>query len=93
MQSLSDLRAGKLLGATHVKISENLKTFPQELFDLVETLEFLDLSHNDLSEMPADFYRFTKLKIAFFSFNAFREMPDVFKECHNLYMLGFKANR
>jgi len=93
MQTLKQLQNGELKGLRSVKISDSLKSFPRELFDLVDSLEFLDLSHNHLSELPDDFYRFKKLKIAFFSFNDFRSMPHVFKECSNLFMLGFKTNK
>jgi len=93
MHTLKQLQNGELQGLKQIKISDNLTTFPQELFNLVDTLEFLDLSHNHLSELPDDFYRFEKLKIAFFSFNDFKILPSVFKECNNLFMLGFKANK
>jgi len=93
MHTLQQLQNGELQGLTKVTISDNLTTFPRELFDLADSLEFLDLSHNHLSELPDDFYRFKKLKIAFFSFNDFVTLPSVFKECSNLFMLGFKANR
>jgi len=93
MHTLKQLQDGELKDATSVKISDNLKTFPRELFELVDTLEFLDLSHNHLSLLPDDFYRFKKLKIAFFSFNDFTVMPKVFKKCSNLFMLGFKTNK
>lgn len=93
MHTLKQLQDGKLKSAKSITISNNLKSFPRELFDLEDTLEILDLSHNHLSELPDDFYRFKKLKIAFFSFNEFTSMPTVFKECKNLFMLGFKANK
>jgi hypothetical protein len=93
MYTLKQLQSGELKGLKEIKISENLTTFPQELFAFADTLELLDLSNNKLSELPEDFYRFKKLKIAFFSFNEFREVPTVFKECHNLFMLGFKKNK
>ena len=57
MHTLKQLQDGKLKDVTSVKISDDLKTFPRELFELVDTLEFLDLSHNHLSLLPDDFYR------------------------------------
>ncbi len=92
MHTLSDLKAGKLKGLTRLRLSEELTTFPDEVFELADTLEILDLSHNRLSELP-DLSRLKKLKIAFFSFNLFTEVPAAFKNCENLYMLGFKANQ
>lgn len=76
-----------------LKISENLTVFPREILGLADTLEVLDLSGNQLSEIPKDASRLRKLKIAFFSNNNFTKVPDSFKECENLYMLGFKANK
>jgi len=93
MQTLEQLRLGDLYGATHLKLSENLTTFPEEIFTLSETLEVLDLSFNALSELPLDFFKLKKLKIAFFSNNLFTRVPSIFKGCKELYMLGFKANK
>ncbi|MEN8147555.1 MAG: protein kinase [Campylobacterota bacterium] len=92
MHTLSDLKAGKLKGLTRLRLSEELTSFPSEVFELAGTLEILDLSHNRLSELP-DLSRLKKLKIAFFSFNLFTKLPAAFKNCENLYMLGFKANQ
>lgn len=92
MQTLQDLQSGKLIGVKSLKISENLTSFPKEIFDLADTLELLDLSNNQLFTLP-DLSLFKRLKIAFFSNNNFVELPASFKECQNLYMLGFKANK
>lgn len=93
MHTLEQLRSGELKGTKQLSISENLKTFPIEIFDLADTLEFLDLSNNSLCEIPKEISRLKKLKIAFFSFNNFKSVPSEFKECENLYMLGLKANQ
>ncbi len=93
MHTLEELRSGKLNGITRLKLSENIKEFPQEIYTLVDSLEILDLSSNHLSALPDDMHRFKKLKIAFFSNNLFTEVPSSFKNCHSLYMLGFKANQ
>ncbi len=92
MQTLADLQAGKLLDSKQLTLAENLTHFPEEVFTLADTLEILDLSHNRLSELP-DLSRLKKLKIAFFSFNRFTRVPAAFKNCENLYMLGFKTNQ
>ena len=92
MHTLADLKNGKLTGLTQLTISEDLTSFPDEIFTLAETLEILDLSHNRLSKLP-DLSRLKKLKIAFFSFNLFTEVSSAFKNCEELYMLGFKANQ
>ncbi|HIC44391.1 MAG TPA: protein kinase [Sulfurimonas sp.] len=92
MQTLKQLHNGDLKGTKHLKLREGLSSFPQEIFTLSETLEVLDLSFNALSELP-DLSSFKKLKIAFFSNNFFTKIPPVFKNCKELYMLGFKANK
>ena len=93
MQSLADLKAGKLKGITQLKISENLSSFPLEIFDLAETLEVLDLSHNLLTDIPEGISCLKKLKIAFFSFNRLKSVPSSLMSCNKLYMLGLKANQ
>jgi len=92
MNTLIDLKNGKLKGLKQLTISEDLSSFPDEIFTLAETLEILDLSHNQLSEIP-DLSRLKKLKIAFFSFNLFTKVPAAFKNCDKLYMLGLKGNQ
>lgn len=77
----------------HVKIAEGLTEFPKALFDHCDTLEILDLSNNQLSSLPDDFGRFTKLKIAFFTNNHFVEFPKVLSKCPDLSMIAFKSNK
>jgi len=93
MHTLAQLRSGELKGIKRLSLSENLKEFPKEIYELSETLEILDLSHNELSTLPSDLHRLKNLRIAFFSNNLFTYIPDVFKSCTKLYMLGFKANK
>ena len=93
MHTLAQLRSGDLQGITRLTLSENLSSFPDEIFDLADTLEILDLSNNNLSSIPDDIKRLKKLKIAFFANNLFTHVPSAFKGCENLFMLGFKANR
>ncbi len=93
MQTLQQLRAGELNGAVSLKFSEGLTHFPEEIFELAETLEKLDLSGNKLSELPADFGRLKKLKIFFCSDNLFTVLPEVLGDCPMLEMVGFKANK
>lgn len=92
MQTLETLNANKLKGYTRVKLSENIKEFPKKLYDLADTLEILDLSHNCLSELPEDISRLKNLKILFLSNNNFTRVPPQLKSLKNLYMLGLKAN-
>lgn len=92
MQTLSQLRSGELQGIKRLTLSESLTSFPEEIFDLADSLEILDLSNNFLSSLPEDISRLTNLKIAFFSNNRFTAIPS-FKGCEHLYMVGFKSNQ
>ncbi|MBL1352805.1 MAG: serine/threonine-protein kinase [Zetaproteobacteria bacterium] len=92
-QTLAQLQAGQWAKATHIKLSEDIQTFPQELFELTETLEVLDLSNNQLHELPNDFSRFQKLHTLFLSNNVFEVFPSVLAELPLLSMIAFKACR
>lgn len=92
MHTLEDLESGRLAGAREVRLTQlSLSTFPHQLFDLADTLELLDLSGNQLSELPEDLARFTQLRILFASNNPFRTLPRVLGQCPQLEMVGFKA--
>jgi serine/threonine-protein kinase RIO1 len=91
VSTLAQLKSGALCGATRIQISENLTEFPSELFQLVDTLEVLDLNSNQLTQLPDDLHRFSKLKILFCSLNPFIELPEVLGKCPNLEMIGFKS--
>jgi len=93
MQTLEQLKAGKLIGSRSIKLSCGLTEFPLELFVLADTLEVLDLSGNQLSKLPDDFPDFRNLKILFLSENEFTEYPQILGKCSNLDMIGFKANK
>lgn len=92
-QTLEQLRAGHLAGATQVQLREPLDAFPPELFDLADTLEVLDLNGTGLSSLPDDISRLHRLRILFCSSNAFTELPKGLGQCPSLTMVGFKANR
>jgi hypothetical protein len=92
-QTPEQLKSGELKGSTKIKLSCKLREFPDELFQLTDTLELLDLSGNQLSTLPDDFKRFKKLKIVFLSDNLFTDFPQVLGQCENLEMIGFKANK
>ena len=93
MSTLDELITGKILNPKRITLSESLSEFPSVLYDYVNTLEILDLSGNNLSELPEDLYRFTKLKIAFFSQNKFTIFPKQLAKCPSLTMIGFKSNQ
>ena len=89
----SQLAAGQLVGARHIRISDGLSEFPRALFELANTLEILDLSNNQLSSLPANLPRLHKLRILFASNNPFTELPTVLGQMPALEMVGFKACR
>lgn len=93
MDTLAQLKDGKLAGVTRLDLSEQLDSFPREIFDLADSLEVLNLSGNRLCSLPADIGRLHKLRILFCSDNAFTEVPRGLGSCHRLEMVGFKANR
>lgn len=91
--TLAQLKSGQLQGSTQLKLSCGLTEFPRAIFDLAETLEILDLSGNQLSSLPDDLDRLSKLRILFCSSNQFSTIPAVLGKCPNLSMIGFKANQ
>ncbi|VVM82624.1 hypothetical protein PS634_02397 [Pseudomonas fluorescens] len=93
MHTLADLRAGKLAGIRRLDLSCGLTEFPQEIFDLADTLEVLNLSGNSLSDLPDDLHRLTRLQVLFGSDNAFTHLPECIGQCEQLRIVGFKANR
>ena len=93
MNTLEQLRSGALSGARHLQLVENLTDFPKEIFTLADTLEVLDLSNNNLSDLPAEFASLTRLKRVFLSFNQFKHIPAVLAQCPALVMIAFKGNQ
>lgn len=91
--NLLDLKAGKYKGYRRLQLVESLTALPEEVFSLADTLEVLDLSGNQLSELPQHFHQLKNLKVLFLSFNEFTHFPDVLGQCTNLDMLGFKSNK
>lgn len=93
MDTLALLKSGQLAGQTSLKLAADLDEFPQEILTLADSLEFLNLSGNRLSELPDEFCKLKKLKIAFFNGNAFEVFPEVLAKCPALSMVSFKNNR
>ena len=93
MDTLAKLRAGQLAGLTRLDLSCGLTEFPQEIFQLADSLEILNLSGNALTRLPDDLHRLTRLRILFCSDNHFTELPACLGQCAQLSMIGFKANQ
>ena len=93
MHTISLLRAGKLAGIKRLDLACDLTEFPDEIYQLSDSLEILNLSNNALSSLPDDLPKLTKLRIIFCSDNQFTELPEVLGRCQHLEMIGFKANK
>ena len=93
MATLDDLRAGRLAGCRRLDLSCGLTEFPQEIYDLADSLEILNLSGNALTSLPDDLPRLHRLRVIFCSDNPFTVLPEVLGRCPGLTMVGFKANR
>ncbi|MBD8272836.1 leucine-rich repeat-containing protein kinase family protein [Pseudomonas fluorescens] len=93
MDTLAQLKAGQLAGATRLDLACGLTEFPREIFELADSLEILNLTGNALSSLPDDLHRLRHLRVLFCSDNAFTELPECLGRCAELSMIGFKANR
>ena len=93
MHTLEQLKSGQLKGIKRLKLSEGLTEFPLEILDLADSLEILDLSGNQLSDLPKELSQLTHLRIIFASNNLFTHLPDVLGSLPKLEMIGFKTNQ
>jgi hypothetical protein len=93
MHTLSQLRAGQLCGALRLDLCENLTEFPTEIFQLIDSLEVLNLTGNALQALPPDLHRFRRLRVLFCSNNRFTELPQSLGLCEQLETVGFRANQ
>ncbi|MGL1889819.1 MAG: leucine-rich repeat-containing serine/threonine-protein kinase [Reichenbachiella sp.] len=91
--SLEELKSGKLIGSKALKIACGLREFPKEILALADTLEILDLSDNELTELPDSIAQLKKLRIIFFQKNNFTAFPAILAACSALRMIGFKSNQ
>lgn len=91
--TLTQLRAGKLSGIKRLDLACGLTEFPREIFDLADSLEILNLTNNQLADLPDDLSRLHKLRILFCSENRFTHVPPAVGSCPHLRMVGFKSNR
>ena len=100
---LQQLQVGELTSASRLsqqkepivrlQISENLTVFPQEILALADSLEILDLSNNNLTDLPDALDTLVNLRILFLTNNNFEQIPGVLARCPKLEMISFKSNR
>lgn len=93
VQTVSQLKSGALAGCFRIALSEQLTELPEELLNCAEQLEILDISNNQLSELPDWLPELAQLKIIFASNNLFSQLPEILGRCPKLEMIGFKANQ
>jgi tRNA A-37 threonylcarbamoyl transferase component Bud32 len=93
LHTLEQLKSGQLNGITRLQLSEGLTEFPLEILELADSLEILDLSGNQLSDLPEELSQLTNLRIIFASNNLFMHLPDVLGSLPKLEMVGFKTNQ
>ena len=91
--TLEALKSGELIGSKTLKLACGLTEFPEEILTLADTLEVLDLSDNQLTQLPDSIAKLKHLRILFFARNNFTEFPVILKECPSLSMIGFKTNQ
>ena len=93
MNTLEQLRTGALQGTQRLTLRAGLRDLPEAIYTLADTLEVLDLSGNELSDLPQDLARLHRLRVIFCSDNRFTRLPEALGRCEALEMVGFKANR
>ena len=93
INTLNELKSGKLIGSKRLKLACGLTEFPSEIISLAGTLEVLDLSGNKLSVLPDSIAELKQLKIIFFANNKFTVFPKILARCPSLTMVGFKSNQ
>ncbi len=89
--SHSPLKREALVGARHIKLVGGISALPPELWATADTLELLDVSGNQLRELPDALAHFGQLRTLFASNNPFTTLPAVLGRLPQLEMIGFKA--
>ena len=89
--SQSPLCRDALVGARHIKLIGGISALPPELWAAADTLELLDVSGNQLHELPDALAHFGQLRTLFASNNPFSTLPAVLGRLPQLEMIGFKA--
>jgi hypothetical protein len=93
LNTLEQLHTGALRGARRLTLCAGLRELPEAVYALADTLEVLDLSGNELDDLPAELSRLHRLKVIFCSNNRFTRLPEALGRCQALEMVGFKANQ
>jgi hypothetical protein len=78
---------------THVAICEDLHQVPKIILERAPDVELLDLSGNQLTELPDWLPRLAKLEVVFLSHNKFTHVPEIIGKLPRLRMLGMRGNQ
>lgn len=65
--------------------------FPRAAYELAPEIEVLDMSHNQLTHLPDDLARFSRMRVGFFSGNPLGEVPRVLADCEQMALVGLKS--
>lgn len=87
------LRAGALEGAGRLELRGGLRELPREILQLADSLDVLDVSGNELKQLPDWLPELRRLRVIFASQNPFECLPEVLGECAALRVAGFRACR
>ncbi|RYH00413.1 hypothetical protein EON65_49470 [archaeon] len=91
-QLLKDVENG--LRPTKVDLfNEGLTDFPDILYRIKDSLEFINFGGNKLSSLPGNLVEFRNLKILFFANNNFTAIPECLGQLPYIRMLSFKSNK
>ena len=66
--------------------------FPENILDFGEIIEWFDLQHNRLSEIPKEIAQLRKLRILNLSHNLLTELPSEIGALENLRVLNLREN-
>lgn len=93
MHTIEQLQSGELAGVSQLYLKQGLSEFPLAVIELADSLEVLDLSDNQLSDLPDSFAKLAQLRILFLTNNCFETIPAVLAMCPKLEMISFKSNQ
>lgn len=78
---------------THVAIREDLHQVPEIILDCAPDVQTLDLSGNELTELPDWLPQLANLEVLFLSHNKFTHVPEIIGKLPRLRMLGMRGNQ
>jgi hypothetical protein len=78
---------------TRVAICEDLHQVPKIILDRAPDVEILDLSGNQLAELPDWLPQLANLEVLFLSHNKFTHVPEIIGRLPRLRMLGMRGNQ